>query len=410
VVRDSAFDPPALPSKFWDRPDVRRALSQRDINEFFRLLNKPGPGGLTQMRIATATGLSQGRVSKIVNGLQDVQTLKRLTEIANGLGMPDDARALFGVAPRQRSTPPPKTITPVSEAEGAAELLRRISSARYIDSVVIQLFQDETNSIRLLDRRLGAPAVSAKLDAHMGQLQDSLHHTLTPGRRSRLALVLADAAALAGWQAIDTGRLTAAWNHFEIATAAAREADNSSLLAFAAGEQAYVLLDLSESAQALEKIRAVRGQVGNNIPHQLRCWLHAAEAEMAATAGQQDACRSALDHAAEEIGHPLSTADELPYLALNGTHLARWRGNCLVHFGDTATISDLTAALAGMDGTFTRAEAGLRCDLAAALHATGEHHEASLHLGRASELAQLAGSSRQRRRIADLRRRIGNAA
>lgn len=409
-MRDSAFDPPALPGKFWDRPDVRRALSQRDINEFFRLLNKPGPGGLTQMRIATATGLSQGRVSKIVNGLQDVTTLNRLTEIANGLDMPDEARGLFGVAPRQLSVPPSKAITPASEAEGAAELLRRISSARYIDSAVIDLFQDETNSIRLLDRRLGAPAVAAKLDAHMAQLQDSLHHTLTPGRRSRLALVLADAAALAGWQAIDTGRLTAAWNHFEIATAAAREAGNSSLLAFAAGEQAYVLLDLGESAQALEKIRAVRGQVGGSIPHQLRCWLHAAEAEMAATAGQQDACRSALDRAAEEIGHPLSTADELPYLALNTTHLARWRGNCLVHFGDTATISDLTAALAGMDGTFTRAEAGLRCDLAAALHATGEHHEARLHLRRASELAQLAGSARQRRRIADLRRRIGNAA
>jgi transcriptional regulator with XRE-family HTH domain len=406
-MRDGALDPPALPKDFWKRPDVRQALTTRSIGQFFRLLIKPG--GLAQMRIATATSLSQGRVSKIANGLQDVTTLKRLTEIADGLGMPDDVRVLFGVAPRRPSIQPARKIVPGSETDLAAELLRRISSARYIDAPVIQLLQDETNAIRLLDRRLGAPAVAAKLEAHIDQLEDSLHHTLTPGRREHLALVLADAAALAGWQAIDTGRLARAWDHFETATAAAREAGNSSLLAFSAGEQAYVLLDLGQSDQALEKVRAVRDEASTRIPHQLRCWLYAAEAEMAAAARQHGTCHVALDHAADEIGHPLADAG-LPYLALDSSHLARWRGNCLVHFGDADTIADLTAALAGMDGTFTRAEASLRCDLAAALHASGEQDEARLHLARATELAQLAGSARQRRRITQLRRRIGNAA
>jgi Flp pilus assembly protein TadD len=63
-----------------------------------------------------------------------------------------------------------------------------------------------------------------------------------------------------------------------------------------------------------------------------------------------------------------------------------------------------------MDGSFTRAEASLRCDLAAAMHVTGERDEARRHLKRASELAQLTGSARQRRRIRELARRIGEAA
>ena len=63
-----------------------------------------------------------------------------------------------------------------------------------------------------------------------------------------------------------------------------------------------------------------------------------------------------------------------------------------------------------MDATFTRAEAGLRCDLAAALYVTGERDEARRHLARATELAQLTGSARQRRRITDLAQRIGQAA
>jgi len=129
---------------------------------------------------------------------------------------------------------------------------------------------------------------------------------------------------------------------------------------------------------------------------------------MAAAARKQDTCRTALDLAAREISRP--PADVLPYLALDSAHLARWRGNCLVQFGDTATVSDLTTALAGMDGTFTRAEAGLQCDLAAALHAAGDRHEARQHLSRATELAQLTGSARQRRRITTLAQRIGTAA
>jgi len=404
-MRHGAYDPPALPPQFWARRDVLRALERRDIGALFRLVNAQG---ISQMRIGTAVELGQKRVSFISRDKEHVESLAVFTRIADGLSMPDHARAALGIATRQRSRPR-RAVAPADDTTGeAAELLRQISSARYVDASVIQVLQGETEAIRLLDRRLGVPAVAAKLEAHIGQVRDSLRHSLSPTRREHLAQVLADAAALAGWQAIDMGRLSAAWSYFELATAAAREARNDALLAFAAGEQAYVLLDLGQPGHALEKVQAVHGYARDTIPAQLRCWLYAAEAEMAAAARQQDTCRTALDLAAREISRPPD--DALPYLALDTTHLARWRGNCLVQFGDTATIGDLTTALAGMDGTFTRAEAGLRCDLAAALHAAGERHEARQHLRRATELAQLTGSARQRRRITSLAQRIGTAA
>jgi hypothetical protein len=40
----------------------------------------------------------------------------------------------------------------------------------------------------------------------------------------------------------------------------------------------------------------------------------------------------------------------------------------------------------------------------------GERDEARRHLNRAAELAQLTGSARQHRRIADLAKRLGHAA
>jgi hypothetical protein len=156
-------------------------------------------------------------------------------------------------------------------------------------------------------------------------------------------------------------------------------------------------------------VRAAYEETRSTIPHQVRSWLRAAEAEMAAAAGEETACRHALDGAAQEISYG-AASEELPYLALNESHLARWRGNCLVLFGDPQTADDLAGALAAMDDGFTRAESSLRCDLAAALHVRGEQDEAKRHLKKARELAQLTGSARQRRRIRDLSRRIATAA
>ena len=231
--------------------------------------------------------------------------------------MPDHARVLLGLTPRQITASPPRSSTVASSGQDA-ELLRQITAAGRIDATVVRVLQGETDNIRLLDRRLGAPAVAGKLEAHIGQIETSLRYSLRPGNRQQLARALADASALAGWQAIDMNRLPRAWAHFERATAAAREAGDPCLLAFAAGEQAYVLLDLHRPAEALAMVRAAYEETRAAIPHQVRSWLRAAEAEMAAAAGEESACRHALDGAAQEISYGAASED-LPYLALNET-------------------------------------------------------------------------------------------
>jgi tetratricopeptide (TPR) repeat protein len=404
-MRASAFDPPAIPAGFWERADVRQALRNRDMGALFRLVRQYA--GMSQIRIGTAVGLGQGRTSEIVNGLSEVAATHVFERIANGLDMPDSARVLLGLTPRQAAARTP-VVSRASRSQDS-ELLRQITAARGIDTTVIRALQSETDTIRLLDRRLGAPAVAGKLEAHITHLESCLRFSLRPHSRQQLAAVLADASALAGWQAIDMGRLPRAWEHFERATAAAREAHDDALLGFAGGEQAYVLLDLHRPAEALAMVRGAYDHTHANVPHQLRAWLHAAEAEMAAAAGQETTCRTALDNAHHEISHEPDGHD-LPYLALNQAHLARWRGNCLVLFGDPETAAGLDAALAAMDSDFTRAEAGLRCDLAAAHHVRGEKDQARDHLSKARELAQVTGSARQRRRISELSARITKAA
>src|SRR5260370_26204628 len=99
---------------------------------------------------------------------------------------------------------------------------------------------------------------------------------------------------------------------------------------------------------------------------------------MAAVAGQEGDCRHALDLAALEIADGPS-GDDLPYLALNPVHFARWRGSCLIHFGDPETGSELAAALDAMDSSFTRAEAALCTHPAVAPHLSRATHPGPPH-------------------------------
>jgi hypothetical protein len=67
---------------------------------------------------------------------------------------------------------------------------------------------------------------------------------LTSARRP-MAGALADAASLAGWQALDTGDPDEAWSLHRTAQHAAREAEDYPAMAHAMAQQAYVLLDVA---------------------------------------------------------------------------------------------------------------------------------------------------------------------
>src|SRR5260370_21489304 len=108
---------------------------------------------------------------------------------------------------------------------------------------------------------------------------------------------------------------------------------------------------------------------------------------MAAVAGQEGDCRHALDLAALEIADGPG-GDDLPYLALNPVHFARWRGSCLIHFGDPETGSELAAALDAMHTSSTRAEAGLPACPTRALPFRRERHAAPPSLPTAAPLLQ----------------------
>lgn len=271
-----------------------------------------------------------------------------------------------------------------------------------LDPGVVALLRDHTQSIRLLDRRLGGALTFKQTVAHVEQIDGLLRHALPGAHREAAADELGQAAALAGWQALDSGDVREAWRLHEIATAAARESGQAAGLAYATAQQGYVLLDAGQAEDAHALIARARTQAGSAVPALLLAWLRAAEGESLAALGRRDGALRALDAASDALP-PDAQDDSLPYVMLGAGHLARWRGHCLARLGDGGAIDDLTSALDAMgEGQYGRAEVGLRVDLALAFAARGDVGDSQAHARRAAELAGRTGSVRQRRRIAQL--------
>jgi hypothetical protein len=300
------------------------------------------------------------------------------------------------------------------DAEGDAEpdvdLAALIARSTSVDATLIDLLEAQTDQLRALDRRLGAAHGLSQTTAHLDQMSDLLRYSL-PGRhryRDRLAGAVADAAALAGWQALDLGQPHKAWLLHDVGKAAGRECDDVAALAHVTAEQAYALLDLDRGQEAQEVVRQARKIAGTRVPEVLQAWLCAAEAETHAATGDDRRARRALDQADKLL--PADTGEQqLPYIFLNQAHLSRWRGNCLARLGATEAVDDLHAALDHHDPNFVRAAAGMRCDLAMAHAQRGEHREAREQATAARQMAEQTSSARQQRRINQILFRLGPA-
>ena len=96
-LTDRITDPIIVPASLWQRPDTTDALRSRDMRRIFHLLRQYA--GASQTRIAIACGLTQGKVSAIMSGSHRVTALDVFERIADGLGMPPEARLALGLAP-----------------------------------------------------------------------------------------------------------------------------------------------------------------------------------------------------------------------------------------------------------------------------------------------------------------------
>lgn len=263
-----------------------------------------------------------------------------------------------------------------------------------VDSALVEIVEGQTQSLRMLDRKLGSAALAAQAQAHVSQLDSMLHHSAGPARPA-LAAAMAEAAALAGWQALDRGDVRAAWEYHEQAKAAALESGDEAVLTHVLAQQALILLDAHEPAMAADAATVAIGHA-SATPPLMRAWLSAAYAEVLAANGQQVETRRRLERARELLDRAVD--EDLPYLMLTPEHLARWRAHCLAKLGDLQVVDDIATALGG-EGDSVRAATSLHTDVATAHLNAGDIPAALEEAEAAMRMAERYGSRRQRNRL-----------
>jgi len=280
----------------------------------------------------------------------------------------------------------------------ASELRARIASGRAVDQQTVSLLQQKLDLTRVIDRRLGAVTLLDELRAQISRMWRLLSDVLDHRTRVSLARVLADASTLAGWQSLDQGFVRESWEHYDQARSAARVAESRALEAYACAGQAVVLLDIGDTASAVELTGYACGSAGEESPALLMAWLLAGHGEALAANGDRDASAHAFDRALGLMAKR-PAGEDVPYLVFDQNHLTRWRGSALARLGEIEAVDVLSGVLSRLDPTFTRAETALRVDLVQVLKSKGEHDAASLHAERAKLLAAQVGSTRQQRRL-----------
>jgi transcriptional regulator with XRE-family HTH domain len=303
-------------------------------------------------------------------------------------------RDIYGLTNEELGFPPASE----DNEDEVEELRSRLTIARTVDAGTVALFRQQVENARHVDRRFGGITVLDELRSQMNQIERLLDYSTMRGQREALAGVLTEAAALAGWEALDRNAIRQSWEHHERAKDGARAASSPLLLAHSLAQQAFILIDIGEVGEAVGQLGEARALAENTAPALLRSWLAAAHGEGLAADGQRDEALRAFDVADKLLPTDPMNAD-LPFLFLAGGHLDRWRGNAMSKLGEPDAIDQLSNALPLVPSDFTRAKAAMLVDLAYAYAAAGNREAALMHARQAKRLAMQIKSDRQLRRL-----------
>ncbi|MFE6308828.1 helix-turn-helix domain-containing protein [Nocardiopsis sp. NPDC057823] len=185
-----------IPTWAWERERTAEFLRRRDVQALFQFAQQYA--GASQMAISAATGISQGRVSEVLNGRKTITAFEVYERIADGFGMPDTARMLFGLAPviPGAFTGTESTVPVIPEMRPAPRSSPRpgedsnVRRREFVGLAGTALFQASTGSLFDMDE------IAAALTRYAGGSQGAAH----PATNLR-ELARRTRAAKAGYQA-----------------------------------------------------------------------------------------------------------------------------------------------------------------------------------------------------------------
>ncbi|HLT10658.1 MAG TPA: helix-turn-helix transcriptional regulator, partial [Micromonosporaceae bacterium] len=332
----------------WQRPDMRRALAERDIGTVFRLLQRVG---VSQRRIAALTGQSQSEISEILAGRQ-VVSYDVLVRIADGLGVPrgqlglayDETTAAIVGAHDVGDDDPRRTLARIAELSvgGAVDpqtwvepfALAWAPPPDRVGRGDVTRLVEITGRLRAIDHEYGGGACRDAVLAQVAWAQRLLRARVANDVEREIHIAIANLHLLAGWTSFDTGLVTPARRHFTRALEHARFVEEPSLAAKALYCLGRVHVHHGWAAQAvrlfqLSQVSAQESGYGRAVA---MAQVNLAWAQ--AVAGDSAQAVTSLNRAQEEYAR--TEHDEVPAWLrfFDSAELQAMRGTTLAHLRD----------------------------------------------------------------------------
>lgn len=249
-------------------------------------------------------------------------------------------------------------------------------------------------------------AVRPLVVGQLNLLTSSLEAARTGHARTRLCELLAELFQLAGEIAFDGNRYVDAAQCYTLAAEAAKEAAAYDLWACALARHAFIGVyerAFSNVLPMLDLAARVAGRGDQMLS--TRYWIDVIQGQAFAGAGDDDACRRALDRAqgVVELG---ANANNGGWLRFDGTRLAEERGSCLVELGRTAD-AQMTLMPTLSRNLSERRRGSVHVDLALAGIQSNDVEAVLAHGHAALTIAQRTGSGVVGHRLGHLQRNLG---
>lgn len=309
------------------RQDALEACERRDIGALLRIFRKYG---ITQGRVASLTGIAQGRLSEYKSGKRIPKGASTFEAFADGLDMPAPARRAMGLAPKRESESvnagnvtnvqdDPYEIQLLAAAVGkvtgtlnrremlelgatigtAATLGRNdvwerlsyaITKPVAVDESIVREMEERSAGFHQLDLVMPGRSLSKSIMAHLVELSTLLNGTAsdsTNDLRTRLIAVAGESAALAGWWASDAGDMTAARNLYKTAEKAAEECGDLSINACLLGYRSYAPSMKGAHGRSRMLLADALEVLPRSVSPTTESWLAARHAEESAALGDK---------------------------------------------------------------------------------------------------------------------------
>ncbi|GIG59397.1 hypothetical protein Lfu02_37690 [Longispora fulva] len=361
-----------IPEEFWDQPDARAALSDRDLGAVFHLLRRQL--GASQARIAIAAGLTQPDVSAYMAGHRTVRDIDLLERIAGGLGLPAPARHALGLASVERPYPDP------TDVQSAPELTPFVA-ALHPSSATATSPPSETDPLVLHART--ATAKRHYQACRYAQVVESLPALLEalPSRHDDgdLWALAADAYQLTTSVLIKLGASGLAMVAADRSLVAAERSGQR--VASLASKRALTHALMSDGHHRAAK-HVVLGALGNPMPRDAparQLSVLGALVLRGATAAARDEDRSTAFQLLEEAAvaaHLVGQDGNLHWTSFGPTNVLQHRVSVAVSLGDAGAAIEHARSIR-IDGLpLVERRAALWLDVARAYLQWGKHHRA----------------------------------